>query len=349
MKSKKQILVHLGSGFGNILMATPMMEMLSRGGYQVDLCLQGETPGVEKLFENWPFVRTVSSSPETFVSNSYAYYIYGDEVQSPPIKFVNQNKAIVLHPVWDIKKSFELYSEIEMYTNIARAIDCNLALVKQPSCSTSDRIFEDITEKTCVLIPGGQKQMPIRKWPWYGELAGQLEDVAVVGLPSDLDMSNRIIFPPWIRQLSGNHLNYQGRWWRTARIFAERQDHKICFPSHVKNYIGKLSLDDTAALIKQAGFVIGNDSGLTHLSVALGKPVFALIGPTSSRKVFPRFLSNVTVISRKYDCQPCHEKPWMKVWRENLAQCFCPYHIRCMNDIKAEDVLIALQEIPKLE
>lgn len=339
MKEQQAILVHLGSGMGNMLMATPMIEMLSKGGYKVDLCLQGETPKVETLFHRWKHVRTVSEQQEAFINKKYKIYIYGFEVDGDPIHFANFNDAIILHPMWDWNKSYGLHSEIELFSNLARLIVPEEPLVTQTQCAASERTFDNISKDTAVLIPGGGMQMIIRKWGGYGKLAELLKDVAVVGLPSDLDHSNRLVFPGWVKKLFGNTLNYQGKGWKIARFFAQRYDDEIKFPTHVKNYIGKLSLEDTAALIQQAGYVIGNDCGVTHMAVALGKPVFPILGPTHSNKVFPDFLNNISIISKQYDCQPCQSKKQLGVWRENKAQCFCPYQIRCMQDISAEDVI----------
>ena len=68
MPNQKTVLVHLGSGMGNMLMATPMMEMLSQGGYKVDLCLQGETPKVDSLFKRCPHIRTVAAEQTPFLN-----------------------------------------------------------------------------------------------------------------------------------------------------------------------------------------------------------------------------------------------------------------------------------------
>jgi hypothetical protein len=344
MTGGKDILVHLGGGMGDILLATPMIEMLSRGGHEVDLCLQGDTPGVEGLFRGWKHARRVSTDAVDFVSNDYQYYIYGGDVSGSPIAFRNRADAITLHPMWDWHHSHHMYSEVEMYTHLARAIDADLPIVTQPSCTTSDRKFQDITRHTCVLVPGGQRNMIIRKWPKFGELAERLADVAVVGTPPDLDMSNRIVFPGWTRRVFGQKLDYPGRTWRIARNFAERYDVPVTFPPHVKDYIGKLSLEDTAALIAQAGFVVGNDCGISHLAVALGKPVFVLLGPTSRRRVYPEFWPHVRVIARQYGCQPCQEKDrGLNVWRQSMSQCYCPYRLRCMNDIEVDDVMAVLE------
>src|SRR5208282_643292 len=122
-------------------------------------------PNVETIFQGWHPVRTVSRDPSAFEKTHYGYYIFGDEVRGHPIAFPGRNEAIFLHPLWDWHVGFELCSEIELYTNIARAIDPELPLVTQPSCAHSGRGFDDISDTTCVLIPGGQKQMVIRKWP----------------------------------------------------------------------------------------------------------------------------------------------------------------------------------------
>lgn len=344
MPNQKTVLVHLGSGMGNMLMATPMMEMLSRGGYKVDLCLQGQTPKVDTLFKRWPHVRTVASDQTPFLDQQYNIYIYGFEVDGDPIHFKNFDNAVVLHPIWDYRKGCGLHSEIELYSNLAKFIVPEIDVVTQTSCTASERIFDDITEDTCVLIPGGDMKLILRKWTQYGELAKQIKNVAVVGLPADLDLSNRIIFPDWCKKIFGNTLQYQGKAWHFARNFAERHDNKITFPKHVKNYIGQLSLEDTAALIKQAGYIIGNDCGVTNIAVALGKPVFVILGPTSRRKIFPDFLNNVSIISESFDCQPCQENTKSGIFYENKSQCFCPYSIRCMENISVDKVLNHVSE-----
>lgn len=339
MSQPNTALVHLGSGMGNMLMATPMLEMLAKGGYTVDLCLQGETPKVDTLFHGWPYVRTVSTEQAPFLDIDYALYIYGFEVHGDPIPFKNFADAVVLHPMWDWQKGFQLHSEIELYSNLAKFIVPNVEVVTQTGCAPSDRVFDDIDSDTCVLVPGGGMQMIIRKWGGYGELAKQIKNVAVVGLPADLDHSNRVVFPDACKKIFGKTLTYQGKAWRLARHFAQRYDAPIEFPAHIKNYIGKLSLADTAALIKQAGYVVGNDCGVTHMAVALGKPVFPILGPTSRRKVFPHFLNNVSIISANYECQPCQENSALGVWREDRSQCFCPYRLRCMEDVTVAQVI----------
>ena len=97
-----------------------------------------------------------------------------------------------------------------------------------------------------VLIPGSSKKHKEKRWPYYKELAEKLikEDFKVVSIlgPDELDLENSI------------------------------PGHKF------KN----LDLIDVAGIIKKSIFVIGNDSGPSHIASCLRKPGIALFGPTTS-------------------------------------------------------------------
>lgn len=339
MVNEASVLVHLGGGMGDVLLATPMMEMLGRAGFAVDVCVQGETRQTADLLQGLPFLRTVSSEPDVFVGNYYGYYIFGDMIKGGPIPFRDRQHAITLHPKWNWLRGHELYSEVEMYTHLARAISPDAPVANIPSVMTSGRVFPEISKRTVVLVPGGQRTLILRTWPYFGDLAKRFDDVAVVGTPSDLDISNRIIFKPWLRKMLQGHLKYRGAAWRLARHFADRHDTPIVFPPHTKNFVGKLSILDTAALIRQAGLVIGNDCGVTHLSVALRQNTLVALGPTSKRRVYPDFWSHVRTVNRNYECQPCQEKnATVRAWFESPTQSFCPHRLRCLDDLTVDEV-----------
>ena len=99
-----------------------------------------------------------------------------------------------------------------------------------------------------VLIPGSSKKHTEKRWPYYKELADKLlkEDFNVVSIfgPDELDLENT---------MPGYNFN-------------------------------NLDLMDVAGIIKKSIFVIGNDSGLSHIASCLRKPGIALFGPTTSGK-----------------------------------------------------------------
>jgi len=99
-----------------------------------------------------------------------------------------------------------------------------------------------------VLIPGSSKKHTEKRWPYYKELADKLlkEDFNVVSIfgPDELNLENT---------MPGCNFN-------------------------------NLDLIDVAGIINKSIFVIGNDSGLSHIASCLRKPGIALFGPTTSGK-----------------------------------------------------------------
>lgn len=71
-----------------------------------------------------------------------------------------------------------------------------------------------------------------------------------------------------------------------------------------KNFVGKTSLAQSAALIHQGRLFIGPDSGLMHLACAVGTPVVAIFGPGNANKWAPRAEPHTTV-SPGLSCEPC--------------------------------------------
>ncbi len=55
----------------------------------------------------------------------------------------------------------------------------------------------------------------------------------------------------------------------------------------VIDLVGKLDLLTSAACLERCSFFIGNDSGLMHLSAAVGTPTLGLFGPSSERRYGP--------------------------------------------------------------
>ena len=103
------------------------------------------------------------------------------------------------------------------------------------------------------------------------------------------------------------------------------------------NLAGKTSLPQALSLIAASRSTISNDSGLMHVAAALGVPQVAIFGSSSPLHT-PPLSSKATVLWLKTD--PAYQPPL------ECAPCFqreCPLgHTRCLNDIKPERVLQAL-------
>lgn len=109
---------------------------------------------------------------------------------------------------------------------------------------------------------------------------------------------------------------------------------------HVMNLAGQTQLSQAFDVLSAASVVISNDSGLCHVSAALGVPQVVIYGSTSPYHAPPLnpkaksiWLANDPSYSPKLDCAPCCER-------------VCPLgHTRCMADVKPEQVLKLVQSL----
>ena len=91
------------------------------------------------------------------------------------------------------------------------------------------------------------------------------------------------------------------------------------------NCVDKYDIQETAYLISKCKFVICNDTGLAHVSGAVGTRVYVIFGATSWVKNKP-YSRNAYVIKKGLRCQPCQ---FTDVW-QNGKECRCKT-IDCMN------------------
>lgn len=74
------------------------------------------------------------------------------------------------------------------------------------------------------------------------------------------------------------------------------------------SFAGKSSLRELVELIRNAAFVVTNDSGPMHLACALSVPVFAVFGPTDPADTGPYGTGFRKVIREHVSCSPCRKK-----------------------------------------
>ncbi len=82
--------------------------------------------------------------------------------------------------------------------------------------------------------------------------------------------------------------------------------------------IDRLPLADLAERLAQAALVVGVDSGLTHLSAALGTPTLGLYGPTDAVLTGCRG-GNTQVLQASTPCAPCLDKRCRRYTGEPVA------------------------------
>lgn len=118
------------------------------------------------------------------------------------------------------------------------------------------------------LVPGGVKEWPRANW---AELAAHLLEQGwtpvVLGRAGDLDMG----------RMPAGTLDMQGR----------------------------TTLAQAAAWLSRCGGVVGNDSGLFHLALAVGTPGVGLFGPTAVERTGPFRAPHGRALQAALACVPC--------------------------------------------
>jgi len=92
------------------------------------------------------------------------------------------------------------------------------------------------------------------------------------------------------------------------------------------------SLEELVALCEGARLIVGGDTGPMHFAAAVGTPIVAIYGPTSSDRNGP-FRREDIVVERRLACRPCYERDR------------CPLeHWECMKEITVEQVYEACRK-----
>jgi heptosyltransferase I len=93
----------------------------------------------------------------------------------------------------------------------------------------------------------------------------------------------------------------------------------------IVNLAGRTGLPEAAALIRHAALLVGVDTGLTHMGIALARPTVALFGSTCPYTETGR--ANARAIWLGKSCSPCRRHPT------------CAGSFHCLRDITAQQVL----------
>ncbi|MEN3940939.1 glycosyltransferase family 9 protein [Prosthecobacter sp. SYSU 5D2] len=118
------------------------------------------------------------------------------------------------------------------------------------------------------LVPGDLKQWPLRHWPRLAEgLLAQKWIPVVLGREGDLDMKT--------------------------------------MPAGTVDMLGKHNVTEVSRYISRCAGLIGNDSGLYHIALAMGIPAVGLFGPTAVARTGPFRAPHGLALNAPLACVPC--------------------------------------------
>lgn len=184
---------------------------------------------------------------------------------------------------------------VDRYLEIAKFLGCDISDIKFPfPLSFNSQLLTlnfQLPERYAVIAPGARWETK----RWFPERFGQLSSMMqvksiIVGGESDADIAGIVV-----RNSAGNAISVAG----------------------------KTTLKELIEIIRNARFVVTNDSGPMHIAAALNVPVFAIFGPTNQLRTGPYCKSHV-IIRKGLECSPCYKKK-------------CK-NIQCMEMIGAKEV-----------
>jgi ADP-heptose:LPS heptosyltransferase len=89
---------------------------------------------------------------------------------------------------------------------------------------------------------------------------------------------------------------------------------------------GRLAWEEVVNLVRGAACVVGNNSGVTHLSASFGVPTICVFAGSHDRAEWRPMGFSARTITRAIGCAPCH-LDW--AWQ-------CPFGKACLDDIAPE-------------
>jgi heptosyltransferase-2 len=155
---------------------------------------------------------------------------------------------------------------------------------KSRKTQSQETASQHTAERTAIGMCPGAEFGPAKRWPdeYYAEVAQSIIDngqqVWLFGSAKDREVTERI----------------------KHSLSAEAQAH--CF-----NLAGNTSLTEAVYLLAACDTVISNDSGLMHVSAAVGCKIIAIYG-SSSPEYTPPLSDRVEIVNTDIECRPCFKR-----------------------------------------
>jgi len=110
---------------------------------------------------------------------------------------------------------------------------------------------------------------------------------------------------------------------------------EIIGSENVLDYVGLTSLSQTAWIISKLDLFVTGDTGLMHISYGVGTPTVSLFGAGIEGKWAPQGGKHIA-INKNLSCSPCTKFGYTPR---------CPYNVKCLSDIKVQEVKDAVMNI----
>jgi len=300
----KKFLIIQTASIGDVILSTPVVEKLRHlyPGSTIDFLLK---KGNEALFEGHPFLNEV---------------ILWDKSRH---KYKNLLKLLskVRRSKYDFIINLQRFGSTGLITGLSGAkhrigFDKNpfsflFTLKKKHIIDRESAIHE--TKRNLELISdlSDQEDYPVKLYPGkkhFDRVSGYKNDDYICIAPASIWFTKQFPEKKWIEFLNRIDLNL------TVLLLGSRNDFELCEKirdncDHKKtvNLAGKLTLLETAALMKDAQMNFVNDSAPQHLASSVNAPVTTVFCSTVPEFGFGPLSDDSAIVQtdEDLDCRPC--------------------------------------------
>ncbi|GAD80550.1 lipopolysaccharide heptosyltransferase II [Vibrio ezurae] len=209
--------------------------------------------------------------------------------------FMSERYVALAHPKQQMNNSSSL-------GGLSNILWPQLEIDKNQVLETTTKFSLSTESKVIGLCPGAEFG-PAKKWPTkhYAELATQLlangYNVWLFGSNKDAETTSEIL-----------------------------QKQSLEYKNNIVDLAGKTSLEEAIDLLSVCQYVVSNDSGLMHVSAAVGCHVIGIYGSTSPDYT-PPLTNKLDIVNTDIECRPCFKRE-------------CPlHHLKCLNEISPTSIV----------
>lgn len=285
-------IAYFKNGLGNFIEYTPALQALASmdDSGKVDICLDSEwndsrRQAIEDVCSKCDFIEEMINYPRQSFKKDYSRWLYTIHNCDSEAYKIFQRKApqlLNIHINWEPG----CQHEVKLYMQAVRQLGYTGSTPKQfVPVDTSGPDLSKLPHQPLIGICNGGfgNIRDSKKWPHFQELSETLyryfgSTIVKVGFGEELsEVSN--------------------------------EEHAI-------NYVNKLSITQTAHVLKQLDFLVINDTGLMHVADALEIPMVVIFGGSLVSKNGP-LNGSAHVVKLGTECQPCQGKTMLFKTCEN--------------------------------
>ncbi len=318
---------------GDVILVTPLFRAIRQElpGSQVTAMVIPET---KNILEHNPFVKKLWNYDKHSRGNSVSYLkkwvrkIKDEKFDIALLPHRSYRTALLARlagiPIrigFDRSPAKWLYSHVVKYNYEGHEVSRNLSLLKPFGVINLGVIRQE-------LFPDEQDETMVKGLMAANDLTGKEKIIALA--PGSIWFTKR-----W------PEMNFTG----LTDLFLNR-GYRICLiggskdialgdfiiadaGSRAVNFIGKLTLRQTAYFLSKCRLLVCNDSAPTHLGSAVNIPTITIFGSTVPEFGFSPIAEKQAVMQKEMACRPCTDHGRKKCPRKTLA---------CLRDISPEEV-----------